>query len=66
MVLLKLKERAACKAEQIHKMRTIFTQRDNLGPFRVIIVHFVNLLSFTSSSFFLSLTKIHVIQLATA
>ena len=24
------KERAACKAEQIHKMTTIFTQNDNL------------------------------------
>ena len=27
------KERTACKAEQIHKMTTIFTQNDNLGPF---------------------------------
>ena len=26
------------KAEQIHKMTTIFTQNDNLGPFWVIIV----------------------------
>ena len=26
------KERIACKAEQIHKMTTIFTQNDNLGP----------------------------------
>ena len=25
------KERTACKAEQIHKMTTIFTQNDNLG-----------------------------------
>ena len=25
------KERSACKAEQIHKMTTIFTQNDNLG-----------------------------------
>ena len=27
------KERTACKAEQIHKLTTIFTQKDNLGPF---------------------------------
>ena len=27
------KERTACKAEQIHKMTTIFTQNDSLGPF---------------------------------
>ena len=27
------KERTACKAEQIHKITTIFTQNDNLGPF---------------------------------
>ena len=26
-------ERTACKAEQIHKMTTTFTQNDNLGPF---------------------------------
>ena len=26
------KERTACKAEQIHKMSTIFTQYVNLGP----------------------------------
>ena len=32
------KERTACKAEQIHKMTTIFTQNDNLGPFCVKIV----------------------------
>ena len=25
------KERTACKAEQIHKMTIIFTQKDNLG-----------------------------------
>ena len=25
------KERTACKAEQIYKMTTIFTQKDNLG-----------------------------------
>ena len=31
------KERIACKAEQIHKMTTIFTQKDNLGPFWVNI-----------------------------
>ena len=27
------KERTAWKAEQIHKMTIIFTQKDNLGPF---------------------------------
>ena len=27
------KERTDCKVEQIHKMTTIFTQKDNLGPF---------------------------------
>ena len=27
------KIRTACKAEQIHKMTTIFTPNDNLGPF---------------------------------
>ena len=27
------KETTACKCEQIHKMTTIFTQNDNLGPF---------------------------------
>ena len=27
------KERTDCKIEQIHKMTTIFTQKDNLGPF---------------------------------
>ena len=27
------KQRTACKAEQIHKMTTIFNQKDNLGPF---------------------------------
>jgi hypothetical protein len=27
------KEITACKVEQIHKMTTIFTQKDNLGPF---------------------------------
>ena len=27
------KERTACKAQQIHKMTTIFNQNDNQGPF---------------------------------
>ena len=27
------KERTACKAEQIQKMKTIFTPKDKLGPF---------------------------------
>ena len=30
-------ERTACKAEQIHKMKTIFTQKDNPRPFYVKI-----------------------------
>jgi hypothetical protein len=35
------KEIAVCKAEQIHKMTTIFTQNDNFiysGPFWVVIL----------------------------
>ena len=38
VIFLKLrkKERTACKAEQIHKMTTIFTQNNNLRPFLVI------------------------------
>jgi hypothetical protein len=32
------KERKACKADQIHKMTTVFTQNDNLRPFWVKIV----------------------------
>ena len=32
------KERTACKAGQIHKMATIFTKNDNLGPFGVKII----------------------------
>ena len=27
------KEKTVCKAEQIKKMTTIFTQKDNVGPF---------------------------------
>ena len=27
------KERSAYKTEKIHKMTTVFTQNDNLGPF---------------------------------
>ena len=27
------KEITACKVEQIHKVKTIFTQNDNQGPF---------------------------------
>ena len=56
------KERTACKAEKIHKMTTNFTQNDNLGSF---IYHFVNLFSFASGPFFLSMEKNHVTQLAT-
>jgi hypothetical protein len=29
------KERTTCKAEQIYKMTTIFTEKDDLGPFLV-------------------------------
>ena len=32
------KELTACKAESIIKMTTIFTQNDNLWPFRVKII----------------------------
>ena len=32
------KETTACKAVQIHKTTTFFTQNDNLGPFWVKIV----------------------------
>ena len=32
------KERTACKVEQIHKMTTNVTHKDNLGPFWVKIV----------------------------
>ena len=48
------KERTACKPEQIHKMTTIFTQN---GPrlWSENGCHFVNLLSFASIFFFLSL-----------
>ena len=45
------KERFACKAEQSHKTTTIFTQNDKNSN------HFVNILSFASSSFFLSMRK---------
>ena len=31
-------EKTACKAEQIHKMTTIITQNNNLGPFGVKII----------------------------
>ena len=32
------KERTACKDVQIHKMTTIFTQNNKLGPFCVEII----------------------------
>ena len=53
------KVRTACKPEQIYKMTTIFTQN---GP-RLLLLsenrcHFVNLLRFGSTSFFLNLRKI--------
>ena len=37
------KERTACKAEQIHKMTTFFTQKDNLGSFWVIVLYSIHL-----------------------
>ena len=52
------KERTACKAEQIHKLITIFTQNGQVWQQSENSCHFVNLLNFTSSSFFLSMRKI--------
>ena len=49
------KEITEDKAEQIHKMTTIFTQN---GPLSENSCHFVNLLSFASSCFFVSLRKV--------
>ena len=48
----------ACKAEQIHKMTTIFTQNDNLGLLSENSFYFVNLHSFASSYLFLNMRKI--------
>ena len=45
------KERTVCKAEQIHKMTTIFNRTTK-------ICYFVKMLSFASSSFFVSMGKI--------
>ena len=54
------KERTACKTEQIHKMTTRYSHSKRQP--RTILsdnsCHFVNLLTFESSSFFLSMTKI--------
>ena len=47
-----------CKAEQILKMTTIFTQNGPRLSFCENCVHFLNLLCFTRSSFFVSLRKI--------
>ena len=56
------KERTACKAEQIHKITTIFTQNDPRLSFQVkLVVIFVNLPNFLSQ-----LEKNHVTQLPTA
>ena len=52
------KDITAPKAKQIHKMTTILTQN---GPKNVVLNengHFVNLLSFANSYFFLSLINI--------
>ena len=51
------KERTARKAEQIRKITTVLAQNDNLF-LSENSCHFVNLLSFASSSFFLSIRKI--------
>jgi hypothetical protein len=46
------KERTACKAEEIHKITTIFTQNGpRLSFLSDNVCHFVNLLCFASSSF---------------
>ena len=50
------KERTVCKAEQIHKMTTIFNQVEQ--PRTTKICYFVKMLSFASSSFFVSMGKI--------
>ena len=53
------KEKTASKAEQIHKMATIFTPNDNLGPFWVkTVVSLWICKAFASRSFFLSMRKI--------
>ena len=53
------KETTACKADQIHKMTTIFTQKDNLRPF----CEFAEL----CKQFFVSqIKKNHVTRLAAA
>ena len=53
------KKRTACKAEQIHKITPIYIQN---GPWLSFLsencCHFVNLLSFASTSFFLRSRKI--------
>ena len=55
------KERTACKAEQIHKMTTIFTQNDNLGPFWVKIVVILSVAQLvTTVIFFSTWDKSHV------
>ena len=53
------KKKYASKAEQIHKMTTIFTPKDNLGPFWLkTVVSLWICKAFESSSFFLSMRKI--------
>ena len=59
--LILRKKRTACKAEQIHKMTTTFIKNGPGLSFWVkivVILSFVNFLSFASSSFLLSLRKI--------
>ena len=51
------KERPACKALQIQKMTTIFTQNDNLGPFWMIFFLLCSSLE-AVLSFFLNMRKI--------
>ena len=61
------KERTVCKAEQILKLTTIFTQ--NVPTYVVILsenhCHFANFFSFTSSFFFSQLKKNYEIQCRT-
>ena len=60
------KENTAFKAEQIHKMATIFTPNDNLGLLRENSCQFVNLQSFCKQFFLSQHDKNHVTQLPTA
>ena len=45
------KEGTACKGGKIHRMITIFTQNDNLGPLKVRFLHFLTTLLTAKISF---------------